>query len=248
MGLGELESPVGGLGVFAGLVEAVERPPDLPAGRLVRLPRRAADRDDRRPRLLGEGRALDARAREDERAGGRVHPLAVELERGAAALDEVQLLLLVLVLRLVVLVNDPVAGVLRRPCVDAEGRDPEVVPNGPPRLAAVGDLLDLIEMRDCVSGHGSSGYRRFPDSARDPLSRRRLGSCPAEGERGVGEARPRRPVRLAAKLAPKNSLFSCAELTQTPLMPNGTKLVVPLPRRPKPEHARSASLTGNNVV
>src|ERR671922_2239388 len=165
MGLGELESPVGGLGVFAGLVEAVERPPDLPAGRLVRLPRRAADRDDRRARLLGEGRALDARAREDERAGGRVHPLAVELERGAAALDEIQLLLLVLVLRLVVLVDDPAARLVAGPGVDAEGRDPEVVPNGPPGFAAIADLFDLVEMRDCVSGHGSSGYRRVPGSA-----------------------------------------------------------------------------------
>src|SRR5919109_5244886 len=100
MGLGELESPVGGLGVFAGLVEAVERPPDLPAGRLVRLPRRSADRNDRRPWLLGEGRALDARAREDERAGGRVHPLAVQLERGAAPLDEIQLLLPLRLVRL----------------------------------------------------------------------------------------------------------------------------------------------------
>jgi hypothetical protein len=107
-----------------------------------------ADRDDRRRGLLGEGRPLDARRREDERAGGRVDPLAVELERGATALDEIQLLLGVPVVGLVVLVDDPVAGVAAGPRVDAEGRDPEVVPDRPPGTAAVADLLDLVEVRD----------------------------------------------------------------------------------------------------
>ena len=42
-------------------------------------------------------------------ARGRVHPLAVELERLASALDEVKLLLQVVLLRLVVLIDEPTA-------------------------------------------------------------------------------------------------------------------------------------------
>jgi ribosomal protein S18 acetylase RimI-like enzyme len=48
----------------------------------------------------------------------------------AAALNEAQLLVPAWV-RLVVLVDDPVAGVASRPRVDTEGRDAEVVPDGP---------------------------------------------------------------------------------------------------------------------
>src|SRR5439155_6207282 len=68
MGCDQLASAVGSLSVVARLVEAVERHPDLPAQRFVGLPRRAAERNDRRPRLFGERRALDARAGEAERA------------------------------------------------------------------------------------------------------------------------------------------------------------------------------------
>ena len=92
--------------------------------------RRTADGNDGRPRLLGERGSLDARAGVDERAGGRLDPLAVELERRATPLDKVQLLL-VLLIGLVVLVDDPVARVAGRPGVDAERRDAEVVPHWP---------------------------------------------------------------------------------------------------------------------
>ena len=44
---------------------------------LERLPRGSADRDDRRPRLLGERRPPDGGASEDECARGCVHALAV---------------------------------------------------------------------------------------------------------------------------------------------------------------------------
>jgi hypothetical protein len=70
---------------------------------------------------------------------------------------------------LVVLVDDPIAGGLPRPDVDTERRDPEVVPNGTLRAAAVGDLLDLVEARDLVA-HAPiiavpSGSRAAKDSA-----------------------------------------------------------------------------------
>src|SRR5919198_40484 len=143
-----LARAVGSLGVLALLVEVVERHPDLPPGRLVGLPRGPAEGDDRRARLLGKGRPLDARARVDERPGGRVHLLAVELEPRPAALNEVELLLLLVVV-LVVLVDDPVAGVAGSPSVDAEGRNAEVAPDGPRRAAvAHPELLDLLEMRN----------------------------------------------------------------------------------------------------
>ena len=76
----------------------VERHPKLAALGHVSLPRSSAERDERRPRLLSERRPLNAGANEDECARGCVHPLAVELERRAPSLDEVQLLLQVMLL------------------------------------------------------------------------------------------------------------------------------------------------------
>ena len=98
MSFDQLASPIGSLGVLARLVEMVERHPDLAALGLVRLPRSSAERDERRPRLLSERRPLHLGANEDECARGCVHPLAVELERRAPSLDEVQLLLQVMLL------------------------------------------------------------------------------------------------------------------------------------------------------
>src|SRR6185312_15494970 len=82
------------------------------------------------------------------RARRGVDLLAVELEAGPAGVDEVELLVLAL---LVVLVQDAVAGLVAGPRVDAEGRDVEVVADGSPGLAAVGDLGDLVDMRQGVS-------------------------------------------------------------------------------------------------
>src|SRR5207302_9657014 len=97
---------ISGVVVLACLVEGGERRPDLKTSGLVCLARRAAEGNDRRPRLLGERRALDARTDEDQCGGGRLDRLAVELEPGAAALHEVELLLSVAVLVLVVLIED----------------------------------------------------------------------------------------------------------------------------------------------
>src|SRR5438034_422329 len=126
-GLDLLASALDRLRVIALLVEVVQRAPQLPAEHLVRLSGRAPERHDRRARLLRERRSLDARTGEHEGALGRVHLFAVELELCAAALDEVELFLLVVAVRLIVLVDDPVAGLAGRPGVDAEGRDAEVV-------------------------------------------------------------------------------------------------------------------------
>src|SRR5439155_9339450 len=115
MGFDQLTPAVGGLVVLARLIERMERRPHLPAAGLIRLPRGAAERDDRRARLLGERRPLDAGPDVDERAGRRVYLLAAKLEPRAADLDEVELLFPLV--GLVVLVDDPIAGLAARPGV-----------------------------------------------------------------------------------------------------------------------------------
>src|SRR5262245_54581681 len=133
----------------------VQRHPDLAALGLVRLPRSSADRNDRRPRLLTERCPLDVGANEDECARGCVHALAVELERRAPALDEIQLFLQVMLLRLVVLVDEPIADLMSCECVDAERRDAEVEPDGSRKDAAVIDLVDLVDPRQRVTAHSA---------------------------------------------------------------------------------------------
>jgi hypothetical protein len=115
VGFAQLASPVGGLGVLARLVERAERRPELPADGFVCPPGRSPECDDRCPRLLRKRRPLDARACEDEGASGRVHAVTVELEPRASSLDEVELLLPGV--RLIVLVDDPVARVAGGPGV-----------------------------------------------------------------------------------------------------------------------------------
>src|SRR5262245_66514339 len=133
----------------------IQRHPDLAALGLVRLPRSSADRNDRRPRLLTERCPLNVGANEDECARGCVHPLAVELERRAPARHEIQLLLQVMLLRLVVLVDEPIAHLMSCKCVDAERRDAEVEPDGPRKDAAVIDLVDLVNPRHRVTAHSA---------------------------------------------------------------------------------------------
>ena len=127
--LQQLAAAVGGLGVLARLVQRVQRPPELPALRLIGLPRHASDRNDRRGRLLREGGPLRSRRHEDEHARRRVDGLAIDLEPSAPAVDEVELL--VPVVGLVVLVEDPGARLTAGPSVDAEGRNAEVMSNRP---------------------------------------------------------------------------------------------------------------------
>src|SRR5207302_7826988 len=141
----DLAASPGGLGVVAAPIQLVERLPELPAGDIIRLTGDGSDRQDRRSRLLRECRALHAGTGEDERAGRRIQLLAAELEGRAAFEHQVELLLGVVAVVLVVLVDDPVAGIARRPRVDPEGRDAEVMPDGPPRAATVGRLLDLVQ-------------------------------------------------------------------------------------------------------
>ena len=83
---------VGDLGVLARLVERDERSPEFPAAGLVRLSRRAFERDDGRPCLLGGRRSLDAGMGENERSCGRVHPVSVELKHRVASQHEEKLL------------------------------------------------------------------------------------------------------------------------------------------------------------
>src|SRR6185503_10119104 len=151
--LDQLAALVGRGGIVTRLVERADLSPDLPADRLVRLPKRRAHGNNGRPRLIGERRPGDSGTDEDERAGGGVNRLAVELEPRAPFLHEVELLLLLALVVLVVLVDDPVARLGGRPGVDAEGLDAEVVPHGPPWAAAVRDLVDVIEVRRREPGH-----------------------------------------------------------------------------------------------
>jgi hypothetical protein len=42
---------------------------------------------------------------------------------------------------------------MSRERIDAEGRDAEVEPDGTPGTAAVGDLVDFVKLRNCVTTH-----------------------------------------------------------------------------------------------
>jgi hypothetical protein len=61
--------------------------------------------------------------------------------------------LAVLLLRLVILADDPLARGTRGPCVDSEGRDAEVMAYRPPGTAVVVDLVNLVQLRDRVTTH-----------------------------------------------------------------------------------------------
>jgi hypothetical protein len=102
---------------------------------------------------------------EDERACGRVHLLTVELEPRAATMDQVQVFVRVILqlfgsqmtwfpFQLILLIDDSVAGFTTSPCGHAERRDTEVVSDGPPRAAAVADLVDVVKIRRHVIAQG----------------------------------------------------------------------------------------------
>src|SRR5205823_1169005 len=67
-------------------------------------------------------------------------------------------------------VDDPVSRLPTRPGVDPERRDAKVVAHRTPRLAAVADLVDVLQAGDCVLAHRYSsglfdaGPGRPPDS------------------------------------------------------------------------------------
>jgi hypothetical protein len=89
---------------------------------------------------------------EDESSGGRVHPVAVELEHRVASQHEEELLVCGGV-ALVVLVDDQVARSTGRPCGNTERRDAEVVSDRPVVTAPVRKLVDLVQMRNRVTSH-----------------------------------------------------------------------------------------------
>jgi len=60
-----------------------------------------------------------------------------------------------MLLRLVVLVDDPIAHLMSCKCIDAERRDAEVEPDGPRGDAAVIDLVDLVNPRYRVTAHSA---------------------------------------------------------------------------------------------
>src|SRR6202035_808745 len=124
--LGDLQPSISGLSVLARFVEGTERHPEFKATRLVGLPGRSAQGDDRRARLLGKRGPLDAGGREDERPGWRLDRFTVELKCRPATLHEVELLLLIARLGLVMLVDDPVALLVTGPGVDSKRSDAEV--------------------------------------------------------------------------------------------------------------------------
>src|SRR4029079_17537591 len=79
----------------------------------------------------------------------RVQAVAVHLERRTALVHEVELLV-----RLLVLLDDPVAGGAARPRAHAEPEDAEVVPHRAPAHRPVGALLDLVQVHDRRRDHG----------------------------------------------------------------------------------------------
>src|SRR4051794_29050680 len=175
--LSQLTSGIRGLRVAPLLVEPVQRRANLPAARLIRLSRHAADHEHGRLRFLGESGAPDAGTDVDVAAGRCIDALTVELEGGATALNDIELLVLPV---LVVLVDDAVAGRVARPRVHAKRRDAELVPNGPVGAAAVTCLLNLRDVRNGKFGHGLEVLRvRARDTGepagsptRNPNSRR----------------------------------------------------------------------------
>jgi hypothetical protein len=79
----------------------------------------------------------------DERPGGRVDPVAVEVEDGVPLRHDEHLLVRAGVV-LVVLVDDPVTRGTGRPGRDAERPDTEVEPDRPEGSLSVDQFVDLI--------------------------------------------------------------------------------------------------------
>ena len=126
------------LGVLAALVDRPDRRPDLPAEsprtscRTWRPSRRSSSLPPRRT----PSASRPARTNTNVPAGAStLSPSSSNLARPCS--DEIELLVPARpVVVLVVLVDDAVAGLARRPGGDAEARDPEVVADGPKRHRA----------------------------------------------------------------------------------------------------------------
>jgi hypothetical protein len=92
---------------------------------------------------------------ENERPGRRVDLVAVKLKHRVAAQHQEELLISGGV-ALVVLVDDALARRACRPSSHSKRRDAQVVSNRPIMTACVGEILDLVQLRDRVTSHGPS--------------------------------------------------------------------------------------------
>ena len=137
--------------------------PRPPSRRPRTAARPAADRKHRCPRLLRKGGPVCLRPDEHERALGRVHALAVDLEPRTATEDDVELLALVLL----VLGHEPVPLDGGRPRVRPERGNPEVVAHGPHvRVLAIRDVLQFIDGRNPIA-HSSPTLFPMTGRSRD---------------------------------------------------------------------------------
>jgi hypothetical protein len=71
-----------------------------------------------------------------------------------------------------VLVDEPIAHLMSRKCIDAEGRDAEVEPDRPRGNAAVIELVDLVDLRRRVTAHSTLLFRVWEKQATQPNERR----------------------------------------------------------------------------
>jgi len=117
----------------------------------------------------------------------RVHLLVADREPGAAADDDVELL--VSVRRLGVFLDDPVADLLRRVGVGAEGLDAEAARDGAPLEPVLDrDAVELVEMCRLVR-HAFLRVSSTTGSSRSAPSRRSSRfSVPAQRRRAEGKS------------------------------------------------------------
>ena len=178
------------------VLRAVGRLGEVPVLERRRRPRRARLAADHEDRGLLRGRRRGAAllgAGEDERPGGRVDRLAVELERRVAGHDDVELLVMAgAVALLVVVLDDLVAGVRARVGVDAERRHPHRPPD-----RAIDEIAHVDPSR---ARRGS--VRREVGPPASPIhgtrSRRRAWPIPRPAS---GRCRARRAPRSTASAA-----------------------------------------------
>ena len=106
------------------------------------------------PSSLAEAARLVPGGAKTSVPAGASTTVAVELEHGVAAQHEKELLVSGGVV-LVVLVDDGVARDMGRPSRHSERRDAQVVPDRPVVAPDVLELLDLVQMCNRVTSHGT---------------------------------------------------------------------------------------------
>ena len=195
MSLDQDASAVSRLGVLARLVEGAERGPELPAVGLVRLSRGAAERDDRRPGLLGERRSLHSRggrrrgcrrARPPGRRRARTRRAPAERGRAPRRVSSDSSCSL--------MIRSPASRAVH--ALTPKAVMPKWCRTGRYGLAPVVQLVDLVEVRDRVTTHGTpftssslAAISASPGRAQDSALRRAHLSC---GALETGLERPSR--------------------------------------------------------